>query len=385
MEGSAKVQAFSVRWSGMVQPRYTEPYTFTTTADDGVRLWVNGELLIDDWSSHAPEEHSGTTSIALTAGQQYTVTLEYFENLLTAEVQLEWESIHQAREIVPTSQLYPRFPSNLVPSTPLTNTRVLTSTHDGLQRLTNTQEVGPTATTAYSSTYDLAGNRLAAWTNGSQVQSRTYDGTNRYVYGRDRLFGVVGSTRTWYNSDGLGSVCQTLDDAGVVQQTQRYDAWGVPQGAAIAPFGYTGELQQGNQVYLRARWYNAGNGAFGSRDSFAGRMEQPYSLHPMLRMYLLGFLSLNPQPASALIAFSGTSELRGNLGMGLREFSNDGIDSFSVVAEADTRIGYQRLAKASQFNCAELGHDLPDLIPQMGLRRFQWRKVALNLAQIAPQ
>gem|GEM_PF-5798368 len=345
---------FSVRWSGLVQPRSAEPYTFTTTADDGVRLWVNDELVIDDWTTHTSADiHQGVTSAALTAGQPYTLTLEYFEDTDTAEVQLEWESIQQLREIVPTSQLYPRFPTTLVPSTPLTNTRVLTYTYDGLQRLTETQEVGPTTTTAYSSTYDLAGNRLEAWTNGVLIQNHSYDaanqvsgwsydaagnltsdgtttstydalnrltvqgitnnayngdgvlvaqttgsatisytqdliaplsqilsdGTSQYVYGRDRLFGVAGGTRTWYLGDALGSVRQTFDDAGLVQQALRYDAWGVPQGSSIAPFGYTGELQQGNQVYLRARWYNSANGAFGSRDPFAGMAEMPYSLH----------------------------------------------------------------------------------------------------------
>ena len=41
---------FSVRWTGKIKPTYSETYTFTTTADDGVRLWVNGQLLIDWWS-----------------------------------------------------------------------------------------------------------------------------------------------------------------------------------------------------------------------------------------------------------------------------------------------------------------------------------------------
>jgi hypothetical protein len=100
---------------------------------------------------------------------------------------------------------------------------------------------------------------------------------------------------------------------------------------------------------------------------------------------LLGFRSLNPQSSSALTAFSGTGELRGDLRMGLRKFGNDSIDSFAIIAEPDTRIGYQRLAEAGQLHGAELGHDLPDLIPQMGLRRFQWCNVALNLAQIALQ
>src|SRR5205823_9659379 len=39
---------FSVRWTGLIQPRFSEPYTFYITSDDGARLWVNGELVIND-------------------------------------------------------------------------------------------------------------------------------------------------------------------------------------------------------------------------------------------------------------------------------------------------------------------------------------------------
>jgi len=110
----------------------------------------------------------------------------------------------------------------------------------------------------------------------SQILS---DGTTTSVYGMERLYGLTGSTRTWYGSDALGSVRQTLNDSGSVLGAQHFDPWGQVQRATIAPFGFTGELQQGASVYLRARWYNAGSGSFGSRDSFAGRAEQPYSLH----------------------------------------------------------------------------------------------------------
>ena len=44
---------FSVRWSGQVLAPVTGTYTFTTTSDDGVRLYVNGQLLIDNWTDHA--------------------------------------------------------------------------------------------------------------------------------------------------------------------------------------------------------------------------------------------------------------------------------------------------------------------------------------------
>jgi YD repeat-containing protein len=116
---------------------------------------------------------------------------------------------------------------------------------------------------------------LVAQTTGSSTISYTQDlaaplsrilsdGTNRYIYGNgaERLFGVAGSTRTWYSADALGSVRATLDQSGIVQASANYDPWGVPETAAIAPFGFTGELQQGGDVWLRARWYAAGNGVF---------------------------------------------------------------------------------------------------------------------------
>ena len=43
---------FSVRWSGQVEPRFTETYTFYTQTDDGARLWVNGVQLVNDWTDH---------------------------------------------------------------------------------------------------------------------------------------------------------------------------------------------------------------------------------------------------------------------------------------------------------------------------------------------
>ena len=71
----------------------------------------------------------------------------------------------------------------------------------------------------------------------------------------------------------------TLSDAGIPQAAASYDAWGVPETPLIASFGFTGELQQGSDVWLRARWYGAGRGAFGGRDPWEGNTDTPYSLH----------------------------------------------------------------------------------------------------------
>jgi hypothetical protein len=95
---------FSVRWTGQVQALYSETYTFYTNSDDGVRLWVNGQEIINNWTDHAPTENSG--SISLAAGQKYDIKMEYYENGGGAVAMLSWSSKTQAKQIIPKSQLY---------------------------------------------------------------------------------------------------------------------------------------------------------------------------------------------------------------------------------------------------------------------------------------
>lgn len=74
---------------------------------------------------------------------------------------------------------------------------------------------------------------------------------------------------------------QTLDNAGAPLANASYDPWGTPQGSAISPFGFTGELQDAaGLTYLRARWYTPGTGTLLGVDPFEGFPEQPYSQNP---------------------------------------------------------------------------------------------------------
>jgi len=95
---------FSVRWAGQVQSQYSQTYTFFVSGDDGVRLWVNDQLLVNKWILQSTTEWSG--SIALTAGTKYAIRLEYFENGGDAVAQLRWSSASTPKAIIPTSQLY---------------------------------------------------------------------------------------------------------------------------------------------------------------------------------------------------------------------------------------------------------------------------------------
>ena len=98
------VNTFSVRWTGQVQAQFSQTYTFYTTSDDGVRLRVNGQLIIDNWTDHGPTENSGT--IALTAGQRYDIRMEFYENGGGAIAKLSWSGPSTPKAIIPQSQLY---------------------------------------------------------------------------------------------------------------------------------------------------------------------------------------------------------------------------------------------------------------------------------------
>jgi len=96
---------FSARWTGQVQAQFGETYTFYTDSDDGIRLWVNGVLVINNWTDHAPTEDSGT--ISLSAGTKVSLKLEYYENGGGAVSKLLWSSPSTSKQVVPQSQLYP--------------------------------------------------------------------------------------------------------------------------------------------------------------------------------------------------------------------------------------------------------------------------------------
>ncbi|HZN69903.1 MAG TPA: PA14 domain-containing protein [Tepidisphaeraceae bacterium] len=97
---------FSVRWSGQVTPRYNETYTFYTFTDDKVRLWVNGQKLVDQWAARPAAAESGGT-IGLRAGRRYDVVMEYADVSGPATARLSWSSPSQPKQVIPASQLTP--------------------------------------------------------------------------------------------------------------------------------------------------------------------------------------------------------------------------------------------------------------------------------------
>jgi len=110
---SVNVDGFTARWTGMIEVPASATYTFHTQTDDGLRLWVGGQQIINNWTDHGDTHDSGDISLA--AGQQYEIILEYYENGGGAVCQLSWESPSIAREAIPSQYLsverpFPRKP-----------------------------------------------------------------------------------------------------------------------------------------------------------------------------------------------------------------------------------------------------------------------------------
>lgn len=78
---------FSARWT-----RYIDvtpgTYRFTAVSDDGVRVFVDGGLVVDGWSEHPPTTFSGTKYLG---SGHHLVQVEYFENGGDAQIRVSWQ------------------------------------------------------------------------------------------------------------------------------------------------------------------------------------------------------------------------------------------------------------------------------------------------------
>lgn len=90
---------FAARWTGRIDPPASGIYRLTTVSDDGVRLWLDGKILIENWSDHAPtEDHA---AVELTAGRPVEMKLEYYQGSGGSTARLEWTRPDGTTEVIP--------------------------------------------------------------------------------------------------------------------------------------------------------------------------------------------------------------------------------------------------------------------------------------------
>ena len=98
---------FSARWTGTVQASSSGAFQFRTQANDGVRLWVNGVLVINNWANHSNTVTNSGAAMALSAGARYPITMEFYENKGPAVARLLWKVPGATSYVaIPVSRLY---------------------------------------------------------------------------------------------------------------------------------------------------------------------------------------------------------------------------------------------------------------------------------------
>lgn len=104
-----KADSFSVRWTGQVQAREAGDYQFRIKADNGVRVWINGALAIENPKPRQATEKT-SPSVKLASGQKVAIVIEYLKNTRYGTVQLSWLRPGGSWQPIPISQLYRELP-----------------------------------------------------------------------------------------------------------------------------------------------------------------------------------------------------------------------------------------------------------------------------------
>ena len=95
---------YTVRWTGQVQPQYSEKYYFVANTDDGLKLWINDQLIVDSWVNKGASDLTGT--INLQGGVRYNLKMEYYQNTGSAVAHL-WCTARASPRNHSSNRLYP--------------------------------------------------------------------------------------------------------------------------------------------------------------------------------------------------------------------------------------------------------------------------------------
>jgi len=98
---SIEGRPYSARWLGEVEAVFTEPYKFIAVVGDGVRMWLNGELIVDQWVVGGALPYP-SKPVNLVAGLRYSIRMEYVNSTWwPAAAQLFWSSTSTPEQLVP--------------------------------------------------------------------------------------------------------------------------------------------------------------------------------------------------------------------------------------------------------------------------------------------
>jgi regulation of enolase protein 1 (concanavalin A-like superfamily) len=252
----------SARWTADLEFAFTEPMTLITTSEDGVRLYVDGQLVIDNWTMHTATEDTYTFDVV--AGQIVNIVMEWYEAAGNAVIKLSWQSPSTPKQIIPPGPLQmPRRAGSPIPANGEVNVKHniklrWTSGDDALQHDvyfgTNENDVRNATTTTvdiYKGRQDLG--------QTSYIPG-TLDWNTTYYWRIDE----IGSAKTWKGSVWSFTVANfiVVDDFEDYNDVNNliYDTWtdyfvnntGMTVGHYDPPFAERDIVHSGRQaMYMR--------------------------------------------------------------------------------------------------------------------------------------
>ncbi|HEY1303763.1 MAG TPA: PA14 domain-containing protein [Vicinamibacterales bacterium] len=301
---------FSVRWTGDVIAPVTGTYTFTTVSDDGVRLWVNSQQVIGNWSNHAAATDT-SAGITLQAGQHYPIRLEYYEAGGLSEIRLQWSYSGQATQAIPQSALSPTSGGTVPDPTP-------TPTPSGLVAAYSfNASTGTTVADSSGMGNHGTANTTAAWSAGKFGNAMRFNGSNSVV---------------------------TVPDSASLDLTtaMTLEAWVMP---AAAQGGWRSVMHKNvDRYYLMASSDNnspVGGGTFGAgnQNTYAASA-LPINVWTHLattfdgktvKLYVNGIQVASMPQATSITTSGGTLQIGGD---GYGEFFNGSIDEIRIYNRA---------------------------------------------------
>ena len=96
----------TARWTGRIEAPTTGEYTFYAIGDNGFRVFIDGEPVIDHWVGDWDREQT-SAPVTLQAGQRYDFRLEMFQDVGGANMFLRWSGPGIEKQIVPQSAFTP--------------------------------------------------------------------------------------------------------------------------------------------------------------------------------------------------------------------------------------------------------------------------------------
>ncbi|MFG3233304.1 LamG-like jellyroll fold domain-containing protein [Streptomyces antibioticus] len=105
-ELTGRTEHTTARWTGQIEAPATGDYTFYAIGDNGFRLFIDGEPVIDHWVGDWDREQT-SAPVRLTAGEKHDFRLELFQDTGGANMFLRWSTPTLAKQIVPMSAFTP--------------------------------------------------------------------------------------------------------------------------------------------------------------------------------------------------------------------------------------------------------------------------------------